>query len=51
MASKEKAAQSEPEKEVLPVDLVLVVKDGEEIAVHKTCVKDHQRLGWKVKAE
>lgn len=29
-------------------DLVRVVKDGQSLAVHQTCVKAHQRAGWSI---
>ena len=28
--------------------LILVEKDGEQIAVHPDALADHQRLGWKI---
>lgn len=27
-------------------DLIALVKDGEILEVHRTCVEDHKRLGW-----
>lgn len=29
-------------------DLVLMTKSGESAEVHRTCVKNHERLGWSV---
>lgn len=29
-------------------DLVEMVKDGETLAVHPTCVADHERNGWSI---
>jgi hypothetical protein len=49
-ARKEAAAAESAEKARLADEakiLVKMTKNGEELSVHPTCVKDHESLGWK----
>ena len=29
-------------------DLIVMAKDGDTLEVHRSCVTDHQRMGWAV---
>jgi len=46
-AAAKAAARAAKEEEKL---LITVVKDGESMRVHPTCVADHVRVGWRVAA-
>jgi hypothetical protein len=49
MARTKQDGADEAQPEPLEDGCVWMTKDGEDAQVHRSCVADHQRLGWKIK--